>query len=352
MSELRTTKIKLKNIYKKFYTDSGDVEALNDVTLNIDSGEIFGVIGYSGAGKSTLVRCINLLERPSSGKIWIDSIELTALEEKKLRKQREKIGMIFQQFNLFASRTVYENVAFPLRYNNISKSEIDKRVTDLLDLVGISDKRDTYPSQLSGGQKQRVAIARALANNPSILLCDEATSALDPQTTKSILKLIKYLNKKLNLTVVIITHEMTVIKEICNKVAVMEDGKVVEAGPVEKVFAKPQAQITKDFINTTTNLSRIEELLEEKASIVTLNPNQKLLRLDFLGSNTKEAIITSLSRKFLVDVSIIFGNVEVIQGQVIGALIVILSGNSEKQNSFISELRVLNIGVEVLKDGK
>jgi D-methionine transport system ATP-binding protein len=352
MNELRKPKIRLKNIYKKFYTDSGNVEALNDVDLAINSGEIFGVIGYSGAGKSTLVRCINLLERPTSGEIWIDSVELTALEEKELRKQREKIGMIFQQFNLFASRTVYENVAFPLKYNNMSNSEIKKRVTDLLDLVGISDKRDTYPSQLSGGQKQRVAIARALANNPSILLCDEATSALDPQTTKSILKLIKYLNKKLNLTVVIITHEMTVIKEICNKVAVMEDGKIVESGLVENVFAKPQAQITKDFINTTTNLSRIDELLEEKASIVTLNPNQKLLRLDFLGSNTKEAIITSLSRKFLVDVSIIFGNVEVIQGHVIGALVVILSGNLEKQNAFIDELRNLSIGVEVLKDGK
>jgi len=343
--------IVLKNVSKTFYTDSGSVEAVCNANLTIGNGEIFGVIGYSGAGKSTLVRCINLLERPTSGSVWIDETDLTALAEADLRKERRRIGMIFQQFNLFASRTVFENVAFPLQYEGIPKKDIEKRVLGMLELVGISEKRDAYPSQLSGGQKQRVAIARALASEPGILLCDEATSALDPQTTRSILRLIKDLNKKLNLTVVIITHEMAVIKEICNKVAVMENGAIVEVGPVEEIFANPREQITRDFISTTTNMSKIDELIAERAEIVSLAENQRLLRLDFTGDNTKEAIITTLAKQFSLDVSIIFGNVEVLQGHVLGALIVIVSGEKDKQDGFIQALLEKKIKVEVISLG-
>ena len=227
--------IYLKNICKTFIDDNKkEVHAVNDVSLTINDGDIFGIIGFSGAGKSTLVRCINLLERPTSGTVEVDGKDLTKLSEKELRESRKKIGMIFQHFNLFPSRTIFGNVAFPLQGSGLSKEEIAAKVRNLLELVGISEKENAYPSQLSGGQKQRVAIARALANDPDILLCDEATSALDPQTTKAILDLLKDLNKKLGITIVVITHEMAVVKEICNKVAVMEKGRVVEEGDVVK----------------------------------------------------------------------------------------------------------------------
>lgn len=341
--------IQLIDVSKTFDSDNGKVDAVKNVSLNIEKSEVFGVIGYSGAGKSTLVRCINLLERPTEGKVIVDGVDLVPLNERSLRKHRQKIGMIFQQFNLLASRTVFENVAFPLRYKGIDKSEINKKVTSLLELVGISDKAKAYPAQLSGGQKQRVAIARSLANDPGILLCDEATSALDPQTTQSILRLLKDLNKKLGITIVIITHEMSVIKEICSRVAVMEDGRVVELNDVVSIFSKPQAQITKDFINTTSNLNRIGELIKENSSIVNLESGQKLCRLDFHGSNTKEPIISYISRTYNVNASIIFGNIEVISETVLGSLIVILSGNSEDQESVIRNLNDINIKVEVIK---
>nr|WP_312576993.1 ATP-binding cassette domain-containing protein [Sedimentibacter sp.] len=341
--------IQLIDVSKTFDSDIGIVDAVKNVNLRIEKAEIFGVIGYSGAGKSTLVRCINLLERPTKGKILIEDVDIVQLNERNLRHHRQKIGMIFQQFNLLASRTVFENVAFPLRYKGISNNEIDKKVTSLLNLVSISDKAKAYPSQLSGGQKQRVAIARALANDPGILLCDEATSALDPQTTQSILKLLKDLNKKLGITIVIITHEMGVIKEICNRVAVMENGYVVELNDVVSIFSNPQAKITKDFISTTSNLSRIDELIEEHSSIVNLENGQKLCRLDFHGSNTKEPIISYISRKYNVNASIIFGNIEVISETILGSLIVILSGSKEDQESVIQHLENINIKLEVIK---
>ena len=228
--------IELKHIVKEFNDSGRDVHAVNDVSLTIDDGDIFGIIGFSGAGKSTLVRCINLLGRPTSGEVIIDGGDITALSQKELREARKKIGMIFQHFNLMPSRTVAGNVAFPLKNSGLSKQEIKAKVKKLLDMVEIGDKEDAYPSQLSGGQKQRVAIARALANDPKILLCDEATSALDPQTTHSILELLKRLNKELGITIVVITHEMDVVKTICNKVAVMEHGRVVETGDILKVF--------------------------------------------------------------------------------------------------------------------
>ncbi len=232
--------IELSHISKEFVSGKRTVHAVQDVSLTIDKGEIFGMIGFSGAGKSTLVRCINLLERPTSGKVIVDGQDMLSLSAKELRQARKKIGMIFQHFNLMPSRTVAGNVAYPLRSSGLSKQQIAEKVQRLLDLVGIGDKAEAYPKQLSGGQKQRVAIARALANDPNVLLCDEATSALDPQTTKAILQLLKHLNETLGITVVLITHEMAVVKEICRRVAVMEHGKVVESGEVFNIFANPR----------------------------------------------------------------------------------------------------------------
>ena len=237
--------IRLENVSKTFTDSNKEVHAVNNVSLTINDGDIFGIIGFSGAGKSTLVRCINLLEKPTEGKVFVDDAEITALSGKELRKARKKIGMIFQHFNLMPSRTIFGNVAYPLRGSGLSKEEIKEKVHHLLELVGISEKENAFPSQLSGGQKQRVAIARALANDPGILLCDEATSALDPQTTKSILKLLQQLNQTLGITVVVITHEMAVVKEICNRVAVMDHGDVVEEGEVFHVFASPKEPLVR-----------------------------------------------------------------------------------------------------------
>ena len=248
--------IRLENVSKTFTDSNKEVHAVNNVSLTINDGDIFGIIGFSGAGKSTLVRCINLLEKPTEGKVFVDDAEITALSGKELRKARKKIGMIFQYFNLMPSRTIFGNVAYPLRGSGLSKEEIKEKVHHLLELVGISEKENAFPSQLSGGQKQRVAIARALANDPNILLCDEATSALDPQTTKSILKLLQQLNQTLGITVVVITHEMAVVKEICNRVAVMDHGDVVEEGEVFHVFASPKEPLTRSFIKTTSNLQK------------------------------------------------------------------------------------------------
>ena len=343
--------IELIDVSKTFTLDNKEVHAVKDVTLTIEEGEIFGVIGYSGAGKSSLVGCINMLERPTSGQVVIDDVDLTTLKERDLRKQRQNIGMIFQQFNLLASRTAYQNVEFPLKNRGYSKDEIQKKVNSLLELVGISEKTNAYPSELSGGQKQRVAIARALATDPAILLCDEATSALDPQTTKSILKLLKEVNKKLGITIVIITHEMNVIKEICNRVAVMEEGRVVELNDVVSVFSNPQALISKEFISSTSSLSRIDELIEEKASIVDLEPGQQIWRLDFYGAKTEEAIIAEVTKKFDINPSIIFANVEVITNTVLGSLIIILNISGDLEQEVFDYFGNRKIKVEVIKRG-
>lgn len=341
--------IELKNVSKTFKTGQSEVHAVRDVNVTIREGEIFGVIGYSGAGKSTLVRCINLLERPTDGQVIIDDVDLTQLREKDLRIERQNIGMIFQQFNLLGSRTAYQNIEFPLKNRGYHTDEIREKVESLLDLVGIADKADSYPSQLSGGQKQRVAIARALATDPKILLCDEATSALDPQTTKSILKLLKEVNQKLGITIVIITHEMDVIKEICHRVAVMEDGYVVELNDVVSVFSNPQAQITQEFINSTSSLSRIDELIEEEASIVELNAGQQIWRLDFYGAETKEALIADLAQTFDINPSIIFANVEVISDTVLGSVIILLTISDHLEQEVFDYLEEKQIKVEVIK---
>ncbi len=344
--------IALQNISKVFGTGRQQVQAVQDVSLTIGKGEIFGIIGFSGAGKSTLVRCINLLERPSSGTVTVDGRELTALPAKQLRQMRKKIGMIFQHFNLMPSRTVAGNVAFPLRGSGLSEKETTAKVQRLLELVGIGDKANAYPSQLSGGQKQRVAIARALANDPSVLLCDEATSALDPQTTRSILHLLKQLNESLGITIVLITHEMAVVKEICDRVAVMEHGRVVEQGEVFHVFANPQQDVTKNFIHTTSNLQKIEELVAEHSPVVQLQPGEVIVRLSYVQRNVSEPLISTVSQKFQISLNIIFADITLVQGAPIGGTVAIISGAREQITKAIEYLIEKNVGVEVIQDAR
>lgn len=343
--------IELEGITKTFRTKGHQVEAVRDVSLHIHKNEIYGIIGFSGAGKSTLVRCINLLERPDSGKVILEGEELTGLSGKKLREARKNIGMIFQHFNLFHSRTVFQNIAYPLQGRGIKKEEIQKKVRELLKLVELQDKENAYPSQLSGGQKQRVAIARALATDPKVLLCDEATSALDPQTTHAILKLLRQLNERLGITIVIITHEMAVIKEICNRVAVMDGGNVVEEGDVFEVFANPREEITKAFIDTTSVLHKAYDFIEENSSLVKLKPGQKILKLQYLEKSVSEALISRISREFQIDCNIIFANIEMIGGAPLGGTVLIAGGKQEDVDGAIQYLLDRNISVEVLKDG-
>ena len=344
--------IELKHVSRTFGDGKDLVHAVNDVSLEIASGDIFGVIGFSGAGKSTLVRCINMLERPDAGSIRIDGVEMTGLTPAALRSARKKIGMIFQHFNLMPSRTVAENIAFPLSGSGLGRKEIREKVRKLLTLVELEDKEDAYPSQLSGGQKQRVAIARALANDPGVLLCDEATSALDPQTTRQILKLLKNLNETLGITIVLITHEMAVVKEICTHVAVMDSGRVVEQGDVYTVFANPQMQITKNFIRTTSNLHKVDELIAENARLTQLQPGQLIVRLSYIERNVAEPVISYLSREYNVDINIIFANVEILQDSQLGGTVAIISGERENVTKAIEYFIEKNVGVEVLKDAR
>lgn len=338
--------IELKDISKTYHSKATSVEALKNVNLNICKGDIFGIIGYSGAGKSTLVRCINLLERPDGGRVIINGEDVTTLPLKELRKRREKIGMIFQHFNLMKRRTVYSNVAYPLKGKGLSKKQIEEKVASLLELVGLKDKINSYPSELSGGQKQRVAIARALANDPEILLCDEATSALDPQTTKSILSLIKEINLKLNITIVVITHQMEVIKEICNKVVVMENGEVVEQGSLADIFVKPETSISKAFVASTLRFDKAEEIIENIRKEKN-GGNNSIVKISFFGETTTEAFISKISIDFNVFASVIFGNIEYIQGIPYGNLIVNITGEQENIHKSLGYLKENNIGVEV-----
>ena len=342
----------MTHISKNFASGGRTVHAVQDVSLSIGKGEIFGIIGFSGAGKSTLVRCINLLERPTSGSVTVDGKEMTALSARELRQARKKIGMIFQHFNLMPSRTVFGNVAYPLRGSGLSGEQIADKVHRLLELVGIGDKAEAYPKQLSGGQKQRVAIARALANDPNVLLCDEATSALDPQTTKAILRLLKNLNEKLGITVVIITHEMAVVKEICDRVAVMEHGRVVEQGEVFNVFADPRQEITRSFIHTTSNLRKIEELIEEDSPVVQLKPGELIVRLSYIQRNVSEPLISTVSRKFDITLNIIFSDIAIVQNAPIGGTVAIISGERAQITQAIAYLIEKNVGVEVIRDAR
>ncbi len=323
---------------------SNGFHAVKNVDLEIKKGDIFGIIGLSGAGKSSLIRLINRLEEPTSGEIIIDGVQMTSLSKNELLEKRKKIGMIFQHFNLLSSKTVGENIAFALEIAKWEKSKIKSRVKELLELVELSDKINSYPSQLSGGQKQRVAIARALANNPNILLSDEATSALDPKTTKAILELIKNIQKKLGLTVVMITHQMEVIREICNKVAVMSNGQIVECGGVHHIFSSPQSPITKELISYLPNsLENEVEILKHKG--------KSIIKVKFLGTIAEEPIISQAIKKFEVDFNIIGGSIENLSTMQVGHLFIELMGNLEKQKEAIKWFSESGVIVEVIYNG-
>ena len=340
--------IDLSHIEKIYDSPSGPVRAIKDISLHINRGEIYGIIGLSGAGKSTLVRCINLLERPTSGKVTVDGQDITAMSESQLRQARKSIGMIFQHFNLLSSATVYENVAFPLRLVNTPKVKIDKKVTELLELVGLADKANQYPSQLSGGQKQRVGIARALASEPKILLCDEATSALDPQTTKAILQLIRDINAKLKLTVVVITHEMQVIKDICDKVAVIDKGVIAEKGKVLDVFTNPQQPITKEFISVLLSNDLPVGFREREVHQEQFSGSILLIRITFIGESANEPVISRLIKNFDLNVGILFGSLDDIKGVPFGRLIISLDGRQLEIQEALEYVQKQNLKVEVI----
>ncbi|MBP2664843.1 MAG: metN 2 [Firmicutes bacterium] len=339
--------IMLTELQKVYQGESGPVKALDNVSLEIEQGEIFGIIGKSGAGKSTLIRCINLLERPTAGRVLVDGQDMITLSEGELREARKRMGMIFQHFNLLSARTVLENVAFPLELAGVSRSEREKKVEPLLELVGLTDKRDVYPAQLSGGQKQRVGIARALASEPKVLLCDEATSALDPQTTESILALLKDINNKLGLTIVLITHEMHVIKAICDKVAVIEGGQLVEIGKVFDVFTNPQSATAQDFIKAVVN-NKVPDTLAKLLSEVPIVGGNLVMRLSFFGEATNEPFIAGLIRRFAVDVNIISGNIDHLQDIPYGTLLIELSGKDEDIQNALRYMQDLDLRTEVI----
>lgn len=316
--------IKISGLNKVYNVDGKDIYACKNIDLDIEKSSIHGIIGYSGAGKSTLVRCINLLERPSSGKVILEGVNLLDLDKKSLRDKRKEIGMIFQNFNLFSSRTVSENIGFSLK--GYSKEEKEKKVKELLELVDLVDKKDTYPSQLSGGQKQRVAIARALANNPKVLLCDEATSALDPKTTKSILKLLKKLNKDLGLTIVIITHQMEVIKEICDTVSIMKNGEIVDRGKTIDLFIKSKKEETIEFLETRPFSEDLMKVIDNNKSLFLEDGNNILANITYIGNSVSKAVISEASRKFNINISILFGNIELVNDMPIGKLVICFNG--------------------------
>ena len=319
--------IHLNKVSKTYHLKGRTVEALKETSLDIEDGEIFGLIGYSGAGKSTLLRLINLLEESSTGTVMVKGENLTQLSKNELRVKRQKIGMIFQQFNLIESKTVYDNIEFVLKASKYDKKQVPKRIKELLDLVGLSDKSEILASNLSGGQKQRVGIARALANDPDVLLCDEATSALDPDTTKSILKLLNNINKTLGITIVIITHEMEVIKEIADRVGVMSQGEIIEIGPTYDVFSHPKKEITKDFVQEIYNFE-IPKQIEE-------NKENQVITIQFLSENAEENYLNKLYREFNLNISILNGRIEYIKDQPLGFLMFQVSG----ENSEIERLK-------------
>ena len=328
--------IRIENISKEFTTQNETFSAVNNVSIHVEKGDIFGIIGLSGAGKSTLVRCINRLEEPSSGHIYIEGQDIMSYNDIQLREARKKIGMIFQHFHLLNMRTVEQNIAFPLEISKIDNQK--ERITELLRLVELEDKRNNYPSQLSGGQKQRVGIARALANKPSVLLCDEATSALDPKTTKSILELLKKINRELNVTIVVITHEMEVIKQICNKVAVMEGGSVVEQGSVTEVFANPSHPVTKQFVQSVSH--------DLPKAFITPNKNNELIKISYQSEGVSKPLLSRAIRKFDVDANILLGGIDHLDNHSIGNLIVEFSGEKEHIKETIDYLKRNNVNCE------
>lgn len=322
--------IEVLDVTKVYRTKKGDINALDHVNLTIEKGQIFGIVGYSGAGKSTLLRLINRLEKPSTGQVFVEGNEITALKESALRKQRQNIGMIFQQFNLFKSKTVSDNIRYPLKLTKkYSKQEIEARVDELLSFVGLSDKKDDYPNQLSGGQKQRIGIARALATEPDILLCDEATSALDPETTDDILELLKKINQRLNITIVIITHEMEVVKKICDEVAVMEKGKVVEQNKVFELFTSPQHATTKRFVHSVLN--------DDIPKDINIS-NRRLYRFIFNHEQILKPALSEVGRQYHVDFNILYGGITELTDKLFGNLLIEAVGQPGQINSALDDL--------------
>lgn len=326
----------IENLYKEFVAQDQTVAAVKNVSIHVDKGDIFGIIGLSGAGKSTLVRCVNRLEAPTSGHIYIDGQEITGCPPDELRNMRKNIGMIFQHFYLLNTRTVEENIAFPLEISNIPNKE--QRITDLLRLVELEDKRHSYPSQLSGGQKQRVGIARALANSPSVLLCDEATSALDPKTTQSILELLKKINTELGVTMIMITHQMEVIKQICNKVAVMESGSVIEQGTLVEIFANSKHPITSQFVKSVSH--------DLPTSLIAHNQDNKLVRISYQSEGVGKPLLSKAIRKFNVDANILLGGIDNLSNNIIGNLVVEFSGDPAHIQAAIHYLEENNVTCE------
>jgi D-methionine transport system ATP-binding protein len=337
------TMILLEDISKQFVTKKGSVEAVKNVNLHVEKGGIHGVIGYSGAGKSTLIRCVNLLEKPTTGKVFIKGEEITSLSTDKLRETRNRIGMIFQGFNLLKTATVYDNIAIPLKLQGVSKEEVHKRVNKYLDIVGLADKENSFPSQLSGGQKQRIAIARALSQEPEILLSDEATSALDPETTDSILELLLKINKEFGITILLITHEMHVIQKICDYVYVMEDGYIVEQGSAIDLFTKPKRETTKKFLNT------IAQRKLSKSLISQLKVTGSVTRLTFVGESTGQPLLALMSQQFNVKPNILTANIIELKNGIIGNLVIHLIGEQNEIDSAKTFLLEQGVGVEELE---
>lgn len=336
--------IRLEQVSKQYKVRKQSIPALDDINLTVKQGEIFGVIGHSGAGKSTLIRCINLLERPSSGQVFVDGVELSGLSDSRLQEERRRIGMIFQHFNLLSSATVSANIAFPLELSGKPKAEIAQRVKELLALVGLEDHADKYPSQLSGGQKQRVGIARALANNPKVLLCDEATSALDPQTTGSILALLLDINRKLGLTIVLITHEMQVIRNICDRVAVIDGGRIVEEGPVTHVFLRPKHPTTKEFVSQVSDRLELTEAVSHKKAA----GERTIVRITYLGETTYEPVLFEVTQQTGTPFAILQGTISRMKDTPYGQLTVEFGGADADIQDTIETLRSRGFDVEVL----
>lgn len=339
--------IKLSNITKVFKQGARTITALSDVSLHVPAGQIYGVIGASGAGKSTLIRCVNLLERPTSGSVLVDGQELTALSEGQLTLARRQIGMIFQHFNLLNSRTVFGNVALPLELDNMPRAAIKARVSELLDLVGLGDKHDAWPANLSGGQKQRVAIARALASNPKVLLCDEATSALDPATTRAILELLKDINRRLGITILLITHEMDVVKRICDQVAVISNGQLIEKDSVSEVFSHPKTPLAQQFIQSTLHLDIPDDYQQRLSAQPTAN-SVPLLRLEFTGQSVDAPLLSETARRFNVNNNIISAQMDYAGGVKFGIMLAEMHGDAQETKNAIEYLQQHHVKVEVL----
>lgn len=340
--------IELKQIVQRYHTKNKDVLAVDHVDLNIQSGSIFGVIGFSGAGKSTLIRMFNNLEAPTSGEVIIDGDSISQLSKSDLRKKRQKVSMIFQHFNLLWSRTVLKNITFPLEIAGLSRGEAKRKANELIELVGLKGRENAYPSELSGGQKQRVGIARALANDPTVLLCDEATSALDPQTTDEILDLLLKIREQQNLTIVLITHEMQVIRRICDEVAVMENGRVIEQGQVSQVFENPQHEVTRRFVKDDLN----EDFEESLDALEPLDNNAYIVRLNFNGENTTQPIVSYITKTHQIDVNILEADIKNTRNGTLGFLVIHIPFiSSENFEDFKSNLNEKHVNVEVLRHG-